>query len=327
MKQLERDVLTTRVVRHRNIFGHSFRTIASSLLIPLATVHRWYISRKRPGRGLLNAVKECISRITDANVCRTRDDIRQMLAMNGLNVSNSTISRAAARTISKRKVYPYKPVNQGNVALRETFSGYISNNPAVWEDVISIDECAVYLNCNRQAAWYRRGPKLRTRDDNNGSRIKVSVIMAVHPVHGIIHSKVIPGNYNKVEFGHFVRELHQHLPASMGPARLLMDNVAFHKSAEIVKLYNEFGMETLFVPPYTSEWNPIERVFHMIKSKFRSTVTANLLKDRGAALKSLADIIQQVHETQRVEIANIYNYVRSIVVAMRPLGRSSVTIG
>jgi hypothetical protein len=276
---------------------------------------------------LVERVKKRISSITESKVCRTRDDIRRELANEGLVVSNSTISRAAKRAISKRKVYPFKPVKEGNAELRQTFSGFVGSNPGLWDDVISLDECAVYLNCNRQAAWYRRGPKLRTRDDNNGSRIKVSVLMAVHPVHGILHSRVISGNYNKVEFGRFIRELHEHIPTTLVKPRLLMDNVAFHKSRETRELYQEFDMEPIFVPPYTSEWNPIERVFHMIKSKFRSTITAKLLEDRSVALKCLSGTIQQIHDTQRVQISNIYDYVRSIVVAQQPLGRASVIIG
>jgi DDE superfamily endonuclease len=328
MKVQERSVLATRVARHRDVFRRSFREIACSLLIPLSTVHRWYVSRtqSRSRRGLLERAQECITEVTNTNVCRTLDDIRRIMAKRGLAVSNSTISRAAAREVSKRKVYPFKPVNQGITELRESFSKFVTNNPNLWDDFISIDECAVYLNCNRQSAWYKRGPKLRAKDDNNGSRIKVSLIMAVHPKHGVIHCKVIPGNYNKVEFGGFLRELHEHLPKCMSSPLLLMDNVAFHKSKETTKMYSEFNMRPIFVPPYTSEWNPIERVFHMVKSKFRSLVDVQLLKDRQACLHRLSEVVRHVHENQIQNISNIYTYVKSIVTAMQPLGRASVIL-
>lgn len=326
-KRIERQVLAARVAKHRDIFKSTFRQISKAMLIPLSTVHRWYVSRPRPREGLVARVKECLAEVTRTSVCRTLDDVRKALAKKGLSTSTSTISRAAKGVFSKRKVYPFKPVNHGNEELRQTFSGFVRNNPSLWDDLVSVDECAVYLNCNRQLAWYRRGPKLRVRDGNNASRVKVSLILAVHPTHGIIHHRAICGSYNKVEFATFLRELHTHLPACLQNPHLVMDNVSFHKSKEIVTLYEKFNMKAIYVPPYTSEWNPVERVFHMVKSKFRSTITAQLLEDRGTTLRTLADIIAAVHDNQRHCISNIYAHVKTLVMDMRPLGSTPVIIG
>ena len=49
---------------------------------------------------------------------------------------------------------------------------------------------------------------------------------------------------------------------------LLMDNVSFHKSKEIVDLVNEHN-NILYIPPYSPQFNPIEELFSQLKNYIR----------------------------------------------------------
>ncbi len=44
-----------------------------------------------------------------------------------------------------------------------------------------------------------------------------------------------------------------------------MDNAAFHKKDEIIKIAEEFGHDVLFLPPYSPDLNPIEQDFAIMK--------------------------------------------------------------
>jgi transposase len=105
---------------------------------------------------------------------------------------------------------------------------------------------------------------------------------------GIVHFKVYRGAYNRERFSEFLVELILKL-TEQGKANCIfvMDNVAFHKSAEITSLIRAHGHVPEFLPPYTPELNPIEEVFnqwkHMVKVAAVTTVPQLMAEIDGAA--------------------------------------------
>lgn len=47
---------------------------------------------------------------------------------------------------------------------------------------------------------------------------------------------------------------------------LLMDNASIHRSSTIVQLCRDFGIHLEYLPPYSPDYNPIERSFKVLKS-------------------------------------------------------------
>lgn len=64
---------------------------------------------------------------------------------------------------------------------------------------------------------------------------------------------------------------------------VVLDNGAFHKSAELV-IPNNIGL--LFIPPYSPELNPAEKIWRYLKDEIATEVfkTLDELSDRLAAL-------------------------------------------
>lgn len=50
---------------------------------------------------------------------------------------------------------------------------------------------------------------------------------------------------------------------------IILDNVAFHKSHRVHKLFQDFGVTPIFIDPYCPYQNPIEEVFANVKHKIR----------------------------------------------------------
>ena len=64
---------------------------------------------------------------------------------------------------------------------------------------------------------------------------------------------------------------------------VIMDNATFHKSAETKTLIEDTGATLLFLPPYSPDLNPIEKVFGTLK-RIRSE-SPNIHLDQLVTLK------------------------------------------
>ena len=66
----------------------------------------------------------------------------------------------------------------------------------------------------------------------------------------------------------FNRRLEQSLIPVLRPGQtVVMDNAAIHKSKETEQLIGRAGCGLLFLPPYSPDFNPIEKTFGMLKKR------------------------------------------------------------
>lgn len=71
---------------------------------------------------------------------------------------------------------------------------------------------------------------------------------------------------------------------------VIMDNLSPHKSELTLALIAEAGAEVLFLPPYSPDFNPIEKMWSKIKQALRSAEArseAELLAAIGSALATV----------------------------------------
>lgn len=52
---------------------------------------------------------------------------------------------------------------------------------------------------------------------------------------------------------------------------LVLDNAPIHHGGKVEDLCNPFGVQLLYLAPYSSDFNPIEKAFSVIKSRLRRT--------------------------------------------------------
>jgi transposase len=77
---------------------------------------------------------------------------------------------------------------------------------------------------------------------------------------------------------------------------VVLDNLACHKSAEAARLIAAAGAELRFLPPYSPDLNPIERMFSKLKAWLRSAgarTIDGLIEAMGDALRAVrqADVL------------------------------------
>ncbi|WP_413540206.1 transposase [Francisella tularensis] len=64
--------------------------------------------------------------------------------------------------------------------------------------------------------------------------------------------------YNTEIFNQWFEE---HLCPSLKPkTTIVMDNASFHKSSKLIEIANKFDVQILYLPPYSPDLNPIEKV-------------------------------------------------------------------
>ena len=67
-------------------------------------------------------------------------------------------------------------------------------------------------------------------------------------------------------FNHWLKEcLFKELPEN---ATIIMDNAAFHKTAQTKQLFDDPPYNLLYLPPYSPDFNPVETVFANLRACF-----------------------------------------------------------
>lgn len=140
------------------------------------------------------------------------------------------------------------------------------------EDIVCLDETAFSNIGNCSYGYFPKGKQPDVVIVPRRERL--SVVVAIHPTHGVITCSKQKQAFNKETFFAFVKDsLIPSLPE--GTKVVLMDNIRFHHSKEVVECLELNGIIPLFIPPYSPRCNPIEEFFSLLKRTFRKVDASN----------------------------------------------------
>lgn len=122
-----------------------------------------------------------------------------------------------------------------------------------------------------------------------GDHIRQNVIGSVCPQTGALFSLIVDGVDTEV-FQFFLDQFAQAVPKKEGKRQLLiMDNASWHKAAHL----NWHHFEPIYLPPYSPDFNPIERLWLRLKADwfwdFFARTDQDLTERLVLALKSFID--------------------------------------
>jgi transposase len=98
----------------------------------------------------------------------------------------------------------------------------------------------------------------------------------------------IEGATDTEVFNAYVRQVL--LPTVRAGDRLIMDNLSPHKNEPILRVLAQAGVEVLFLPAYSPDLNPIEKMWSKVKTLLRSAearTPADLAHAIGRALDNI----------------------------------------
>ena len=194
-----------------------------------------------------------------SEVCRKIEDIT------GLKVTPSTVCR-----IIKRHGFTRKKIQQVALQRCSQYRGdfmaemqFFNVDQIVWLDETGCDK----RNIIRKFGYGMRGERpVYHRFLQRGQRISAVVAMCTD---GVIALELREDTFNGDKFlefitGTLIPEMLQ-FDGSSARSVLVMDNCSIHHTASALQLLDAAGILTMFLPPYSPDYNPVEELFSYIK--------------------------------------------------------------
>ena len=154
------------------------------------------------------------------------------------------------------------------------------------QDIIVIDEAGADLRMDSEYARAEGGKRATSaRPFARGN--KFSIIGALS-VLGIIAVMYVEMSVNTDIFLAFITTML--VPKLRRGMYVILDNVGFHKSEEITRIIESVGARVVFLPPYSPDLSPIEKMWSKIKEilrKLKPRSKAEFHDSIGDALNSV----------------------------------------
>ena len=110
--------------------------------------------------------------------------------------------------------------------------------------------------------WVCPGMKLQMVNDHGHS---ITVIGAIIEKQGLVHYHVINENNNANHFETFLIGLKQKCQGKK--VIIVLDNLRIHYAKKLLYIYDQ-RFKLMYLPTYSSELNPIERLWSLLKRKW-----------------------------------------------------------
>ena len=131
--------------------------------------------------------------------------------------------------------------------------------------LVFIDETAVTTNMLRLNGWNPRGERL-VSDAPMGHWETVTFIAGLRQI-GVVAPMLIKGAMNGEAFLAYIEQCL--VPTLKRRDIVVVDNVPFHKVAGVEEAIQAVGASLRYLPPYSPDLNPIELLFHPLKTWLR----------------------------------------------------------
>lgn len=178
--------------------------------------------------------------------------------------------------------------------LREAFLQELEtlfNQPDV--DIWFADESGFEGDPRPRKRWDKKGRK--TRVTKNGGHLRMNVIGMVCPRTGQFFA-IEASHSDSVTYQAFLDEAHKTVFFQRTTNILIMDNATWHKR----KKTNWHGWQPKYLPPYSPDLNPIERIWLIMKARwFNNYVCKNEEELLERLDQAILDVIDHPKNTQK----------------------------
>jgi transposase len=129
-----------------------------------------------------------------------------------------------------------------------------------------IDETGIHLGMTR--LYGRASPGERVVEGVPGHSGTKLTLLAALGIRGVSAPMVMEGAVDGEVFQAYVREA---LGPTLQPGDIvILDNLSVHKVAGVAEAISARGARLEYLPPYSSDYNPIEQLWSKIKAALRS---------------------------------------------------------
>lgn len=155
--------------------------------------------------------------------------------------------------------------------------------------LVFIDESGAKTNMTRLYGRAKYGA--RAVDSSPGGHWNTTTMIAAVTIDGYQAPMVIQGATNREVFKVYVEKFL--LPTLEPGDCVVLDNLSAHKGDEIREMIESVGAELWFLPPYSPDLNPIEKMWSKVKAILRKTKA----RTEEDLIGAITDALEQVKAT------------------------------
>ena len=169
---------------------------------------------------------------------------------------------------------------------RKNWNGLISGFSA--SDLAFLDESGCNTDMTRRYAYSFGGS--RAVDATPLSNPKNTTILSSIQLNGTLHYTTFSGGTTVERFKRYLET--DLLPYLNGNSVLVMDNMKSHHAKAVKELLDSSGVRYIYLPPYSPDLNPIEKLWSKVKALLR--------KFKARTLDALPNAIQNAFHSVTV---------------------------
>ena len=156
---------------------------------------------------------------------------------------------------------------EANEEKRAAYQELIKDIPP--QSLVYIDESGIEMSDCKDRGWGKKNEKLVGK--KSGKYYERTNIIAGYANHKSIAPMIFNGSCNTKLFETWVEEfLIKELQAGQF---VVMDNAAFHRSQKARDLIQSVGCKVIFLPPYSPDFNPIEKFWANMKRWIKAKIS------------------------------------------------------
>lgn len=256
----------------------SYRNASRETSVPKSTIHVWVkrigkiINDKR--RGCKKARKETNNKCAKIKLLvstKISENPYNTIVHVHLSINHEHQIRCSLSTVRrvfkslglsrKRASRIMNPDPEKREAQILDFKERIKSIPVT--DVLSVDETSIDSIMRPHYGWCTKGQRLECGPTPK-ARNRISFICGI-ACDGVKGGHFVEGSGNTNEFKRFLNSTLPHCPQTY----VLMDNISFHKSKDVLQIINDHGKIPIFTPAYCPKHNPVEHAFSSLKKLVR----------------------------------------------------------
>ena len=131
--------------------------------------------------------------------------------------------------------------------------------------LVFLDESGINTDMTRR--YGRSKGKRRVVDSAPLNTPKTTTLLSCIRLDGTTVPMVFQGALNKERFLEYLRDYL--VPKLRAGDIVVMDNLGSHKVTGVADLIRSAGAEPMYLPPYSPDYNPIEKMWSKLKAYFR----------------------------------------------------------
>ena len=258
----------------------SLRKVECLTNVSKSTISRWNsfkenVNTKNNNKSKVPLIIDSIRIVYKMNIYFTiKDVINYVKQKLNINVSYKLVRCLLIKdmnlTYKKCKYSNY--INEHNLKLKTVeFHNLFRKEYNTNNLVVSIDEIGFSKRLNPLYSWSSKGKTKYIKNKIDSVKNRNTSVCSCITSNGDIKYEISNKPFNRESFLSFL----QNLDFPKGTI-LLIDNVSFHHSKIVKEYIIEKGWISLYTPPYSPWFNPIENIFGIIKNQYRKNKNISL---------------------------------------------------